>query len=230
MKAPGVHAPTPAHPGGGAVQSHVSGHQMVMLPGTNECPVKAQHLLFWGDLSESSPQCAHMDLLLYSFRRYSPQQGTSVGLSLHSFVGVLQAPALLAAAGRGGAAEGKAGRQAFLGLTSSRKGGRSAEAQCWPSMDHSFLGHFPLCVLPAGPSPRRWVRARAFSSEAAESARTSASLSLLPPIAGWSTGSQCGDSAGSGLDMVVGICLLAKPSLAVQRQAPGSGERPALCP
>ena len=109
--------------GGRAVQSHVSGHQMVMLPGTNECPVKAQHLLFWGDLSESSPQCAHMDLLLYSFRRYSPQQGTSVGLSLHSFVGVLQAPALLAAAGRGGAAEGKAGRQAFLGLTSSRKGG-----------------------------------------------------------------------------------------------------------
>lgn len=93
-----------------------------MLPGTNECPVKARTCCSGGNLSESSPQCAHMDLSLHSFRRYSSQQGTSVGLSLHSFVGVLQAPASLAAAGRGGAAGGKAGGRAFLGLTSSRKG------------------------------------------------------------------------------------------------------------
>ena len=124
--------------GDGAVQSHVSGHQLVMLPGTNECPVKAHTCCFGGNLSESSPQCAHMDLSLHSFRRYSSQQGTSVGLSLHSFVGVLQAPALLAAAGRGGAAEGKAGRQACLGFTSSRKG--------WPERRSPLLAQHGASV------------------------------------------------------------------------------------
>lgn len=100
------------------MQSHVSGHQMVMLPGTNECPVKAHTCCCGGTLSESSPQCAHMDLSLHSF--------VTAGhfcRSVTSFIrGCASGTGLLAAAGRGGAAGGKAGRRAFLGLMSSRKG------------------------------------------------------------------------------------------------------------
>lgn len=122
MKAPSVHAPTPPHPspGSGAMQTRVSGHQMVMLPRTNECPVKAHTCCFGGNLSKSSQQCAHMDVSLHLFRRHASQQGTSVGLG--SFGDVLQAPALPDAAGRGVAAGGKTGCRAFVGLTSSGKG------------------------------------------------------------------------------------------------------------
>lgn len=95
-------------------------------------------------------------------------------------------------------------------------------------MDHSFLGHFPVCVLLGGPSPRRWFRAQAPSSEDAESGRTSAS----PPLPathsrvehGRSLWRPCWSrSRGGG-----GHPSIFRPSPALQPRdgAPGSGGGP----
>lgn len=118
--------PAPPLPGQRSHADAVCGHQLVMRPRTNECPVRAHTCCFGGSVSRSSQQRADTDVLLHPCRRCASQQGTSVALPLGSFGGVLWALALPDAAGHGGVAGGKAGRRAFLGLTSSGNG--------WPEL------------------------------------------------------------------------------------------------
>lgn len=169
MKAPSVHLPPRPTPSGQRCHADTAGHQLLMRPRTNECPVRA-HTCFGGTCPEfHNSVLTRMCCSIRAVRL----GGTSVALPPGSFGGVLWAPALPDyGVWQGGKASVGPSRPA------SGKRWRSSEAQHCPGMDHSWsLPHVHAAGWPG--VPRRWFRARAQSSEAAESGRNSA----RPPAA-----------------------------------------------
>lgn len=122
MKAPRVHAPTPAHPGWRCPAVTCVRASDGDAPRDQRVPRESSHLLLWGDpVREFTAVCSHgpvtsfIQEILFTARHFCR--------SVTSFIrGCASGTGLLAAAGHGGVAGGKAGCRAFLGLMTSRKG------------------------------------------------------------------------------------------------------------